>query len=896
MMASMPSVSLSEELLAGVLQHAEHLRGSVIAADAGTLEALRWSGAMPLLLRDLGVERVLALSTLWNATVAAPSALADLLSPPSLSHFDDGDSEDSEASDEDEQLTTASEVKLVVIYSGFLWDIEPQLVRLVERGVVRCLTVLSSLSERAHECADRGKMDFERLAMSIMARNAYKPRARVVQTASCDEEDESNGHQSKDDGEWDWNEDDTNDSDDAFTPSTSHQDAAAAVHDDAAPSVRVLHVALNAAPLISQGAAAASSLAGATEPSVFVLSQPQCATAFPLLLSQVQSYHRQHPMPREPEGAKEIPLYAHVRDVQSEHIPRAYRQTLKLVAHTLGEMLVHQLRLDVSDRIYALGATSLKIGHTLHRILRDLQSELTTHALQSHRPATVVVLDRTCDLVTPCSFGVSMLDRILALIPQTPLDQDDSDLSAATKNRHASHVTDIFPIHGCEPSPLKHTSAAPAAHTRFEPSMFVSSGIKWKGGATLCHPRTQHDFNSPFRSLAFRPAKLALRDLDKRLQEVEHDLVKEGKISRSASVRKQSNAGAALRGRDVVLRRVANILDAGEPTNANHSALIEIGILVLETLERMEHVQQRWDVCRERVERHNQLLEKHAAEWILPELADTVQRQAMTTKTSAMRLYDLLTLLVHGFALSTGSPLEDYTIQMIRSVTADTILEAVVVEPESVSALFPSLVDELRPLTGDSGASPRYDGDDNEWDWDDSSPKHSARSRLATSASMELELNRMQAKAVVERHVEKLLAPLTECGQHHVRMELSDANTESKSLVANVCKQFTSKTAPAVPGLEHIVDASEQLTRAGIDLLKSGFSRFGFTSGGVVSSSAVVGELSTLVVFVVGGITFQEVQEIANALSDGAQSCQVIVGSTTLTNNELLLQQLFTSL
>ena len=63
-----------------------------------------------------------------------------------------------------------------------------------------------------------------------------------------------------------------------------------------------------------------------------------------------------------------------------------------------------------------------------------------------------------------------------------------------------------------------------------------------------------------------------------------------------------------------------------------------------------------------------------------------------------------------------------------------------------------------------------------------------------------------------------------------------------------------------------VVDASEQLTRAGIDLLKSGLNKFGF---GIGSSSAgnqystngrrVLDDSSTLIVFVVGGITFKEV-------------------------------------
>jgi hypothetical protein len=64
-----------------------------------------------------------------------------------------------------------------------------------------------------------------------------------------------------------------------------------------------------------------------------------------------------------------------------------------------------------------------------------------------------------------------------------------------------------------------------------------------------------------------------------------------------------------------------------------------------------------------------------------------------------------------------------------------------------------------------------------------------------------------------------------------------------------------------------IVDASEQLTRAGIDLLKSGFSKFGFGVGGSAgggqrgtNSNRMFGESNVLVVFVVGGITFEEVR------------------------------------
>lgn len=119
---------------------------------------------------------------------------------------------------------------------------------------------------------------------------------------------------------------------------------------------------------------------------------------------------------------------------------------------------------------------------------------------------------------------------------------------------------------------------------------------------------------------------------------------------------------------------------------------------------------------------------------------------------------------------------------------------------------------------------------------------------------------------------------------------------------------------------------SEQLTRAGIDLLKSGFSRFGFgvgnTSGAKTGGNRrILGNAQVLVVFVVGGITFEEVrcpqgivsrhlvcftpdssttvvvnvfaqvQEVHSVLQE--LPFQVILGGTTITNNEVIVEQVF---
>ncbi|KAF4323189.1 hypothetical protein BBO99_00002774 [Phytophthora kernoviae] len=230
----------------------------------------------------------------------------------------------------------------------------------------------------------------------------------------------------------------------------------------------------------------------------------------------------------------------------------------------------------------------------------------------------------------------------------------------------------------------------------------------------------------------------------------------------------------------------------------------------------MDKSQLSWDKCHERAERQLQLRKQGGREWIIPEVADAVQRQSSAeVDEEIISLQELLTLLVHAFALSSGAPLEDFTVQMVQKVIADKILQ--------------------------------------------------------------------------------------ECAQQFA--EISDDKftptdiEPPRSLIAKLCSSIVNPSGAPISELEHIVDASEQLTRAGIDLLKSGFSKFGFGGGSGggqrgTNVNRVLGESNILLVFVVGGITFDEIQEVHDALSDNSKY-QIILGGTTITNNEVILKKLF---
>ncbi|GMF17185.1 unnamed protein product [Phytophthora lilii] len=696
------ALNVAEEVLGGVLQAAEQLQGAVLAAESGCVESLRWAGALPLLLRDLGVQGVLQAEQLLScASAAALRRLLRVEDAQSVGH-------------------------VVLLLSGFLWDYEAALRRLLALGVVQRLTVCSSLSERAHECFDFGQtagskaMNFEELAAQL---------SRGIEFPVDDEE-------------WGWEDAD------------AQKQTQSGVH--------VIHLPLNVVPLLS-------AKTFTPEPSVFVLSHPTCAAAFPLLLHQVKDVKVTTPASPTGRGSADGgKKYTHVKDVLPEHIPSAFRRSMRLLAYTLAEMMVGA-RLDVKERIFAVGATSLKIGHTLLRILNEMQEDVDAQELQGRQNASMVIIDRydqddvcfrhgvcglivfyvsvrgrTSDLATPCSFGSSLLDRILALLPQNPVPAAGQD-TAEAKNLN---VTEIFPLHGCEPTPLSVSALLTSTldESGYSASEFVSQ-IQWKGGASLCHPTIPSGSNV-FRSLAFRPAKLALRDLDKRLQAVEQTLLQQGKIQKSAVTRRP---GEKTRGRDVVLRRISKILEAGEPTNLEFSSLVELGVIVLETLERMDLSQKRWEKCRERAVRHLDLRKQGGREWIIPEVADVMQRQlsAIQSGSTALNeeivsLQELLTLLVNGFALSSGVPLEDFTVQMVKNALVETILQ---------------LFNRLSPFISSDGSQAGHteqgaaEGDD--WDWNDGSTSLTGAPCVHNG-----DLQLIEVKSIIETYVESLMDPL----------------------------------------------------------------------------------------------------------------------------------------
>jgi bacterioferritin-associated ferredoxin len=88
----------------------------------------------------------------------------------------------------------------------------------------------------------------------------------------------------------------------------------------------------------------------------------------------------------------------------------------------------------------------------------------------------------------------------------------------------------------------------------------------------------------------------------------------------------------------------------------------------------------------------------------------------------------------------------------------------------------------------------------------------------------------------------------------------------------------------------------QHLSRAGFGILATGIGKLGGVFGG---GGASPGSRPLVIVFVIGGVTFQEVREVTEVMT-ACRTCgrtveQVLLGSTTIATPELMQEQILSS-
>ncbi|OQR94004.1 hypothetical protein THRCLA_08281 [Thraustotheca clavata] len=594
--------------------------------------------------------------------------------------------------------------------------------------------------------------------------------------------------------------------------------------------VKVSYVPLLYAPLSNKDGA---------DPSLFVLTHPQCAAAFPIMRCDVKH-------PSEP--------WKHVNEIPPADIPEDNRKTFKLLAQVLGGILM-QWQLQVNEHIYAMGGTSLKVGHTLLHHLNELQGEYNMHDVKQWRSASLILIDRTLDLATPMSHQFSLLDRILQQLPR----------ATAAPSTPAHHISQVAPLNTASDDP------------RYQNNIGASS--QWNGGLNICHGQNTQT-SGAFRNLISHSPVMALRELSTSLRAVAMDLIK-----RKATPTPEKGGSQQLRGRDVVQRWLKCIDNAYDPKETwRNKELLQLGLTVLETMCRMEKEQQVWSHLSSIEKRYSQSRFQGAAEWVLPEVADLL---SLVPEEPAIGLDAALQLVIFAFSIAGGFPIEDYT----RSMVSAALCRAIIADNGSSELLPPELKIMLSQVKINHLVT-RVESelDDDEWGWDEvSPPPPKALASPVVNPAIEL---------AVSEHVASMLPVLEECGQLFQEVAPEISNEYAMGLIPQIVSQLINPNRPSMPQLQHITDASEQLTRAGIDLLKSGLSVFGLSGQALKAAQSstphIANDQEVCIVFVIGGIALHEVQAVAEVLKS-RPDLQIIIGSTTLATPHELQRHIWSS-
>jgi hypothetical protein len=255
------------------------------------------------------------------------------------------------------------------LLTRFVWDMEDCIMAASRRLGLRRVVVASGLSEDAHSCHPHAA----HLASETMGQPSFYSIADQLQTSlsrmlSIDAQSRSS----------------------RVGASSAGRSGPGGVP----VQVAVAHCSLSLLPVLP--------LLGS-----FTLSSTAAASSFPMLPWRAREADCAH----QPSPAGQL---------LPDDIPPPVRLQYRLLAHCLADALVHQMRLDVVGRMFALGRTSNLVGTTL-AALAEMSAQRIRHVAPLAE-ASIILLDRTVDLATPTVHGggeCPLLQRILDCLPRT---------------------------------------------------------------------------------------------------------------------------------------------------------------------------------------------------------------------------------------------------------------------------------------------------------------------------------------------------------------------------------------------------------------------------------------------------------------------------------------------
>ena len=285
-------------------------------------------------------------------------------------------------------------------------------------------------------------------------------------------------------------------------------------------------------------------------PMLLLLASPVIKNAFPYTLSHYNADHLD-------ASSRHV---GRMEDLEASDLPDNIRDSYKMVAHSLAEWITAN-RWSVHERLFAIGSNSKILGHTIKAEVGVLKEDFNVNDLDTFTSASIILVDRTMDLVDVTKTAINCMDTILtaATAPQPSEDQVEGP-------------TTLFPQTELYPRPTGHKIRSN-----------LMSSLNWNGGSGVFCPPENENGNRILKSVRTSDVRGAIKALYTEIRALVLILAKEGKCSKPGKLPNE-------RIRDTLTRWLSTITMVDKKMAWTNQWVFKLAVVLLETLE-MKDVQ-----------------------------------------------------------------------------------------------------------------------------------------------------------------------------------------------------------------------------------------------------------------------------------------------------------------
>ncbi|KAH9615405.1 hypothetical protein KSS87_003317, partial [Heliosperma pusillum] len=571
-------------------------------------------------------------------------------------------------------------------------------------------------------------------------------------------------------------------------------------------------------------------------------------------------------------------------------------------------------RMDLKLEIFSFGDLSKAVG----RMMTDMSSLYDVG--RRRRSASLLLIDRTLDLLTPSRHGDSFFDRVFSALPR----KDRSPISTHARNSQAQAKPGSTLIQRAPLDVLISLDNIINKDSRAD-NFRLLEGIEaalcgWNSSSTDSKIKNLINFSSRIQddkssysakqllngsfvaTENFRGTPYLEAILDRGMKEgavLVKKWLQEALRKGNMSVNVKSRPGTASKSE---LENMINALGSTDSSLLKNKGIIQLAAATLAALDEVHC--DKWDAFIS-AEKMLHVSAGDTSQSLAAQIGDLINKSILTgphdsiSKSSQglISFRDALLLTVIGYILAgenfptTGStsPFSWQEEQLMKEAIVDAIFE----NPGLANLNFvKDLTKELETYRSKISSKEKEpakelnidDFDDDQWgDWDDED--------VDDAKNKDEGYNDMQLKLELRDRVDNLFKFLYKfSGLKMKNVPLRDGplssefgfggdSFESKGLLYKLLVRALGKND--IPGLEHHSSAVGRL-------FKSGFGRFGLGQ-----TKPSLADHNVILVFVIGGTNGIEVREAFEALSEsGRPDIELVVGGTTLLNPNDMLELL----